>query len=477
MRRLPALVLTITALVALVVVGRTTSDAEQATFAAALEAWMPSVSVGAGASNWYCPGVPASGDGRGGEVVIANTTGTELRGRYSVLTGEGEQATETVTIAGNQRTEIDIGRAVDAPYASVVVELHRGGAVVEQRAIDPDGDTVTACSTATSARWYVADGYTVAGSSDELLLTNPSEGDAVASLTLFTAEGSRSPAEYQGFPVPARSVLVVDVAELGVQSEQIVGTSVTTTRGQLVLGRAQHFAGAERGGFTTTLGAAAPAGQWWFVVGERADGVVEEYRVLNPTDSDVEVTAAVLGVPPTGEFQGFTTFEAPAGEVTTFAAAEIEGLPDGRHALVFSTVETPGVVVERIITTTGDRGPATTVSLGALTRPDGFVANNWYVGTAPQEPTADALVIYNAVNADADVEVRALSAAGFVRILGLQRINVPAGGVVTVDLDRERVLGRTLLVSSNRQIFVERQIPRDGPLGGVTTAWPLPFDA
>ena len=73
----------------------------------------------------------------------------------------------------------------------------------------------------TSSQWYVADGFTVDDSVDELVLTNPYDVDAVINLDIATASGERSPAEYQGYPVPARSVAVVDLASLGARSEEL----------------------------------------------------------------------------------------------------------------------------------------------------------------------------------------------------------------------------------------------------------------
>lgn len=482
MRRIPALVVTLAAVVVLVATTRTPGDDRVPVFAQVQQPWMPSVSRGTGADNWFCPGVPADregrgGEGRGGEVVVANTTGDALRGRYSVLGEEGEQASDRIRIAPSERLVIDVDEIADGPYASVVVELDRGGGIVEQRAVDPGGDALSACSTKASAQWYLADGFTQDGSVNELVLSNPYDADAVVNLAIVTEEGARTPSEYQGFPIRARSVAVIDVAEVGARSEPIVAASVTASRGRVVLGRAQQFSGADRGGFTMTLGAPAPSDQWWFTVGERAEGVIEEYRLFNPSESDIAVTAAVLGVPPSGAFSGLATIEVRAGQVTRFAAGEVEALPQGPHALVFSTVEQPGIIVERVLTRVVARGHGTSVSLGGLTRPDGFVPNNWYIGTSPREETTDAITIYNTVNSDVTVQVSALGSAGFVVVRGLDRIRVPPGGVVSVDLTQRRALARTLLVSADAGVFVERQIPRRGPLGGTNTAWALPLDS
>ena len=64
MRRIPALVLTLVAIIAAVFVDRSRpdDDAVATPFASERETWMPAVSQGPGAVNWYCPGVPADED-------------------------------------------------------------------------------------------------------------------------------------------------------------------------------------------------------------------------------------------------------------------------------------------------------------------------------------------------------------------------------------------------------------------------------
>ena len=52
----------------------------------------------------------------------------------------------------------------------------------------------------------------------------------------------------------------------------IIGVSVKTNRGRLVVGRAQRYAGGGRTGYSLNLGAPAPSDQLWFVDGEKGSG-------------------------------------------------------------------------------------------------------------------------------------------------------------------------------------------------------------
>ena len=59
--------------------------------------------------------------------------------------------------------------------------------------------------------------------------------------------------------------------------------------------------------------------------------------------------------------------------------------------MVFGTEPTTPVVVERVITRTIDNVATTSITLGATTRPDGYIANTWYVGLGPAVATQGGL--------------------------------------------------------------------------------------
>ena len=54
---------------------------------------------------------------------------------------------------------------------------------------------------------------------------------------------------------------------------------------------------------------------------------------------------------------------------------------------MFGTEPTTPVVVERVLTRTIDNVATTSITVGATTRPDGYVANTWYVGIGPGAAT------------------------------------------------------------------------------------------
>ena len=233
--------------------------------------------------------------------------------------------------------------------------------------------------------------------------------------------GSASPRQYQGFAVPAQSVRVIDVnAIIGDQTR--IGVSVVATRGRVVVGRSQLLDTPDRTGYVMTLAAPAVRDQWWFVYGERADNVVENYYLYNPGEEDAEVTPVLLGFQPPAGMEPPDTIVVPDGEVVEFRMADVADLPDGPHSVVFGTEPTTPVVVERVLTRTIDDGgddldhprgdhPARRLRRQHVvrrTRPGGRHA-------------AGALALYNNTTAESVVTLQAITPQGVQNVAGLRR--------------------------------------------------------
>ena len=133
------------------------------------------------------------------------------------------------------------------------------------------------------AQWWFADGYTKDASKEDIVITNPFPDVAIVNFELATAEGNRSPSTLQGYPVPGRSVSVVHLDSV-VRDDDSVAVGVTSTRGRVVVGRAQRYAGADRAGFTMNLGAPSLTDQAFFADGESGEGIDERYSVFNGSD-------------------------------------------------------------------------------------------------------------------------------------------------------------------------------------------------
>lgn len=476
-RAIPALIVVVVGFAALIAVGREQPTVAEPFFATPAGAWMPAVNENSALTgSWFCPGVPATGeDGVGGEVVVANRDDEQLIGRFTILTPDGVGANETLVVEPWSRTTIDVDAFVTAPFASVVVEIDGGRGFVEQRSQHPAGDSVTPCADNTSDEWYFADGFTVDGSIETLILTNPYDDAAVVDLVFATAAGEATPAAFQGFTILPRSVEVIPIAELGARDEPVIAVEVAAERGRLVVGRAQHYLGGGRLGHGVTLAAPALRDQWWFADGEAGEGITETFAIYNPTDDDVQVDVVFLGIPIEAEY-GDITIDVPARQVVVYDPAADEGstLPPGRHAAVLSTLAEPSVVVERILTRPAGDSVATSVVMGAPPRVDGYVASRWHLGIGPSVPAPAALVVYNVDNVDGTVTVEAVGPGGPSAVPGLIDLPIGAGQVITIDLVDPAVLDRELIVQSSNRIFVERSLPRGDGLAGASGSWPLP---
>jgi hypothetical protein len=514
-RAIPALLLVLIGLIAMVVVGRDTPEQETPFFAATGGTWMPAVGVsGSLTGSWFCPGLPTAGEGAGGAVVVSNSDAAQIVGRYMVLTEDGVAADESFTVDSWSQTTIDVDAFTSAPFASVVVEIEGGGGLVEQRAQHPLGDSVAACSNDTSATWYVADGYTLEDSVETLILTNPFDEPVVASLRFSTEAREAQPGQFGGFTVPPRSVRTIQIAELGARDEPIISVAVEATAGRLVVGRAQEYNGGGRFGFDVSLAAPELRDQWWFADGERTEGVTETYSIYNPTEDEVEVQVFFGGIPLAssavneqdpvvvpprravifdpmqdrgntfeeggdgaegGNGEGDTSVE-PGEDDEQFVELQPPSseLPEGRHSTVFSTLAQPSIVVERVLTRPSEGSIATSVVMGATNGPNAFVANTWHMGIGPSEPTEQALVIYNIDQVEAAITVSVIGPGGPSAVPSLTDVPLPSGSILTVDLVDPDVIGREVVVVSSSRVFIERLLPRGNDLPGRSGSWLLP---
>lgn len=481
-RALPALVVLLVGFAALIVVGREQPPTTDAFFATPAGAWMPAVSDNAALTgSWFCPGVPASDeDGVGGDVVVANRYDEQLVGRFTVLTPDGVGVSESLVVEPWSRTTIDVDAFVTAPFASVVVEIDGGRGFVEQRAQHPAGDSVSPCADYTSDEWYFADGFTVDGSIETLVLTNPYDDAAVVDLVFATESGEFTPAAFQGFTILPQSVETIPIADLGARDEPVIAVKVAAQRGRIVVGRAQHYLGGGRLGYGVTLAAPALRDQWWFADGESGDGITETFAIYNPTDDDVQVDVVFLGIPLEAGFGDVAPIDVPARQVVVFdpstagADGATSAVPPGRHATVFSTLAEPSIVVERVLTRPAGDSVATSVVVGAPPRIDGYVALRWHVGIGPSDATTGALVVYNVDNVDGTVTIEAVGPGGPTAVPSLTDIPIGAGQVITIDLVDPDVLGNELIVQATNRVFVERALPRGNGLAGTSGSWALP---
>jgi len=274
-RRLPAIVVFVllpVALLALFPLGvlSTTPPPTVPTFAALGEPTQPFVPNAAFINaTWFCAGVPNAEDASGGFVTVANPTDAPLTGMITVFSDTPGTAPVEHDIEVAPRTTTRTVLAEVQPvgtYLSAMVEIAGGGGFVEQQANTTAGNAVSPCSNSTSQRWHFADNYTLNGSQEDLVVTNPFPDDAIINFTFASNDGTRQPQNLQGVPVPGSSIVVVDQSNMP-KDEAVLAVTVEASRGRVVVGRGQLYLG-ERSGYSMTLGAPSTSAEWWFPDGD-----------------------------------------------------------------------------------------------------------------------------------------------------------------------------------------------------------------
>jgi hypothetical protein len=424
-------------------------------------------------SAWFCAGVPDGGPQLGGIAIVANPSEVALTGKITVFTDAAGVAAVVApfNVPARGTTVFDLAKMQpQGTYVSAMVEIYGGGGFVEQRADSASGSAVSPCSNSTSSTWYFADGYTVEGSREDLVITNPFPSNAVVSIREATSTESRIPASMQSLSVKANSILVVS-QDLLAKRESVLAITVSSTRGRVVVGRAQEYlASIGRAGFTMTLGAPSLGEQFYFADGEVAPNVIERYSIYNGSDTEAVVNVAFLGLDAKSGFVNPEPLVVPPGNVVSLIAGDV-GVPAGRHGAVFSTETAGSILVERAITrTTGDT-VATTVVMGS---PTSFASTRWSMAIGTDLAVDNILVVLNATGSQGTVTVKTLGAGGEVPVPGMEAIELPASGVITIGVSDPTALGHPLIVESTQRIFVERLLPRDPGLRGRSGSFALP---
>ncbi len=429
-------------------------------------------------STWFCAGVPMGADGLGGSVTIANPADTPLSGTLTAFTDapDTDKVERAFEVPGRGSLMIDLADVQPAgSYVSAMVEIAGGGGFVEQQAEHPDGSAVSPCSNSTSATWYFADNYTLGGSKEDLVITNPFPDDAIIDIS-FASDGAndgvRRPPKLQGVPVPGYSVLIRNQDYLA-KDEAVLAVSIVASRGRVVAGRAQQYLG-ERQGYSMTLGSPSTSTTWTFADGQN-DGNFERYSIYNPGEETAVIAPVFLGVN-TQDYVPPELIEIEPGRVVSLNIADIE-LPPGRHAAQFQAQSDVPVVIERAITRRTDDGFITSVVRGVdanFARSD-FGYFRWSMAIGTDLALEAVLVVVNLTNVEGTVAVKALGPGGEVDIVGLEAVVLPANGVITIAIpDVDSALGAPLIVVGTQPIVVERLLARGESMRGRSGSLALP---
>lgn len=424
-------------------------------------------------TSWYCPGVPTVGvaGGQGGTFTLVNPTDTVVDATLTVFSVGVAPVSRSIRVGQRGRVDVAAAELTTAPYAAALVELAGAQIGVEQSAFNAAGISVTPCMVDPSAEWFFPDGSTRADASLIVLLFNPFPGDAVVDLAFADEEGARVTKKFEGRVVPARSLVAFDIGEI-IQRKALVSVMAKVRDGVVIAGRVQSFGGGDSGrkGLVAGVGIAAAAQSWRFALGRKGPGpdditpVADRLVIHNPTDIEAEVAVTVLTATDTAALSvgGDTATPGPAPpeplRLTVLAhqsgiidLVQAAGVPDGVFNM--SVTASTAIAVERVIDYAGTPTPFTTVVPGSR-----LAAPIWHFPAGLPSGTRGLLSVLNSTGEPAIVVVMAIGAAGATPVAGYEKVEIPAGGVVTLPLGDKAVAGLPLVVESNGAIIVERTI-------------------
>ncbi|MCC6626982.1 MAG: hypothetical protein IT340_06215 [Chloroflexi bacterium] len=209
-----------------------------------------------------------------------------------------------------------------------------------------NGGGLTAAAPELRQYWYFAEGSTLAGDDTYLVITNPSAGAVVASITYFPVD---QPVATVTITVDGRSRHTVAVHETteGVGRGHVVAMQVSTTQpAGMIVEREMYVRRGSVSGGSSVIGAPNPMTSWYFAAGDTRSGVEEYLAILNerPTDAELTVTYFLANAEPVAK-----QVSAPARARTTVAVHEASQGVGVAGAVAARVVSDVPIVVERTL--------------------------------------------------------------------------------------------------------------------------------
>jgi N-acetylmuramoyl-L-alanine amidase len=219
------------------------------------------------ANHWYLA-EGYTGKGFDTYVLIENPSAGNASARVDYLLPKGNVLSTVEEIAPHSRKTIHVDDIKGLESTDVSVEVDSTTPLVVERSmyfdyygIKEGNSSVGAVEPAKS--WYLAEGYTRSGFDTYVLMENPTETGAGATVLFMLADGTTRKV---GVSLPARSRQTIRVNEMPGMGAAEFATRVTCAV-PIVVERASYFNQGPRPGGTNDLGVTEPALQWYFAEG------------------------------------------------------------------------------------------------------------------------------------------------------------------------------------------------------------------
>ncbi len=375
----------------------------------------------------------------------------------------------SVTVPARARVDLRLGDVLAAPIVSAVVEVPGGGVVVEHTVVGKLGVSSAPCLNQAATEWSFAVGSTARGNRELLVFMNPYPEPATLDIDFATDEGVRSTRRFEGFPVPARSVVAAYVDE-DVARKDSVSALVRLRSGRLVVDRILSFDGTDgRKGLVVSPGVPRRAQVWSFPDGVVAEGDFAQIAVFNPGGrvAEAEVEVRPQDVSESGLPEPFE-LSIPPGRSVTVSLHDEDRVPrDSRHSVVVRSLNGVGVVAEQVVWAVD---PSARRGVG-VTAGSPLAGRRWLMAAGSTGAGRDELVtVVNPGESPAKVRIVGYGGGQQIGLGDLSELVVPAQGRVTVRLGEwVQRSALPLTVASDRAVVVARGLYRDEGVGIIVT--------
>ncbi|MCU1491774.1 MAG: hypothetical protein JWM85_3179 [Acidimicrobiaceae bacterium] len=445
---------------------------------------------------WYCPGpLPVGKGAQASTIWVANAGSRAVRGEIVLSGTDGSLTTHVIAVGA--RSQDRYGLPTGGPRRELAASVVMGGPgiAIDETIDGPTGPLASPCLSHTSSSSYLAAGGSQNADDVSLSLYNPGSTPAVADVSFATSNGPAAPPSFQGVPVGAGSVVVLDVGR-AIPGRALVATTVSSKGGQLVAGARLTVARGHGVEQSLVSASPAPSRQWTFPPAPAGPGTTEELAVYNPgpsparlqlltggtggrTESVATVPAGgILALAPGGEAQpGAVRYEhltVVHGSAVVVARELVLSAPAyprtsvTRHAVRVVTEKVRGKSVRRrkSVSVRVIVGPPLVASLPNL--PDGYAigeavaspTKRWVVPAAAGTGEGELLEVSNPGLVPAQVQLRQLAGTPLpgapATPAALPSFTIPAGGALTVSLAQlpPPAGSRALIVSSSQPVVV-----------------------
>jgi hypothetical protein len=337
-------------------------------------------------------------------LLLTNVGEDARRASVRLFSTDGPASTTEVSVpaASRSQTELEVG---GGQPAAALVELDGGGVAASLLVSGPHGSTVTPCLSQPAATWHLPAASTGTVVDDErveldaraiLHLFNPFPDDAIVEIGFVDADGPRVPLGFDAYPVPAVSVVAVELSlPRRLSGRPLFATSVRASSGQVVAAMVQAYDGSEgTEGLAVTPGAPEPARTWFFPAGRWTEQTSERYVIYNPGDDDALVTLSVA--PDDPDTNGAVTpFEltVPRRGFVALGSDDEEWarVPPGvGHSVSVRSLNDRPVVALQWLEVGGDDDPGVALALGSP-----WAATEWIVPVVDLADTVRSVTVLN----------------------------------------------------------------------------------